>query len=515
MELATFMQYHQATSRCREAAMLRLDGEGALHYQVYKALRADILAGAPPTGGRMPSTRTLAVETGISRMTIQLAYEQLLAEGYVVGRHGSGTYVAEHAGGPAHAAAIPSGREAAVAGRGRAAPARLSRLGRRVLEDVTPLLSSRGHGLPRPRYDFRHGLPGVADFPCARWRRHLARQARRIDVASLDYPPAQGSTRLREAIAAYLRRSRGLRCTREQLVVVNGSQQGLDLAARVLLDPGTIALVEEPGYEGARSAFQLVGARTLPVPVDAEGIDLARAPAAARRARLAYVTPSHQYPLGGVLPLARRLALLEWAARCGAYVVEDDYDGEFRFVGRPVAPLKVLDESERVLFVGTFSKVMFPALRLGYVVVPPTLARAFARVKALTDGGTPLLEQEALAAFIESGGFERHLRRARGRHAERRAALLDAIARELDDRVEVVGTNAGLHVFARLPGWSPARTAALARRALAAGVGVYPATPYYMEAPREAGLVLGYGGLELADIHAGIRALAAVIRAER
>lgn len=503
--------------------MLRLDDEGPLHYQVYKALRADILAGHPPTGGRMPSTRALAAESRISRMTIQIAYEQLLAEGYVVGRHGSGTYVAEHAG-----AAGERTRDAADApapARIRLGPAaidpprlphvpRLSRLGRRVVDDVMPLLSSRGHGRQRPRYDFRHGLPGMTDFPRAQWRRHLARAARRGDVGALDYPPAQGATALREAIAAYLRRSRGLHAAPEHIVIVSGSQQGLDLAARLLLEAGTVALVEDPGYEGARSAFELAGARVAPVPVDENGMDLARAPAgAARRARLAYVTPSHQYPLGGVLPLARRLALLDWAARAGAYVVEDDYDGEFRFEGRPVAPLKVLDESDRVLFLGTFSKVMFPALRLGYVVVPPVLARPFARLKALADGGTPLLEQDALAAFITSGGFERHLRRARARHAERRAALLDAVARELGDGVAIVGTNAGLHAYLRLRGWSPARAAALARRAYAAGVGVYPATPYYSRPPREAGLVLGYGGLEPAEIRAGIATLAAVMAA--
>ncbi|HEY2385789.1 MAG TPA: PLP-dependent aminotransferase family protein [Candidatus Binatia bacterium] len=495
--------------------MLRLDGEGALHYQVYKALRAEILSGNPPHGGRLPSTRALALESGISRMTIQTAYEQLLAEGYAVGRHGSGTYVAGPTDAPAPAMRLggtaPLPRLGAVAARAAAAP-RVSRLGRRVFDDVTPLLSSRGHGRPRPRWDFRHGLIDMRDFPHATWRRELARQARRSEIAAHDYPPAQGSLLLREAIAAYLRRSRGLRCAAEHLVVVNGSQQGLDVTARLLLDPGASALVEDPGYEGARSAFQLAGARVIPVPVDEHGLDPARIPRAARRARLAHVTPSHQYPLGGVMPLARRQALLAWAAHHDAYVVEDDYDGEFRFEGHPVAPLKVLDDAARVLFIGTFSKVMFPALRLGYVVVPPPLVRAFARVKALGDGGTPVLEQEALAAFIASGAFERHLRRARAQHAARRAALLGALREELGERAEVVGTNAGLHVLLRLRGWTPARVEALARRAYAANVGVYPATPYYAAAPREGSLVLGYAGLTPAEIRAGIRALRDVLR---
>jgi GntR family transcriptional regulator/MocR family aminotransferase len=511
MELATLLRYDQST-------LLRLDGEGALHYQVYKALRAEILSGNPPRGGRLPSTRALALESGISRMTIQTAYEQLLAEGYAVGRHGSGTYVAGPGEEPAPAMRLDAETRALPklgtrpAPTATAAPPRLSRLGRRVFDDVTPLLSSRGHGRPRPRWDFRHGLIDMRDFPHAAWRRELARQARRREIAAHDYPPAQGSTALREAIAAYLRRSRGLRCSPEHLVIVNGSQQGLDVTARLLLDAGAAALIEDPGYEGARSAFQLVGARVYPVPVDEHGLDPARIPTAARRARLAYVTPSHQYPLGGVMPLARRQALLAWAARHDAYVVEDDYDGEFRFQGHPVAPLKVLDDAARVLFIGTFSKVMFPALRLGYVVVPPTLVRAFARVMARGDGGTPVLEQEALAAFIASGTFERHLRRARAQHAARRAALLAALRDEIGERAEVVGTNAGLHVLLRLRGWSPARVEALARRAYAASVGVYPATPYYAGTPREGSLVLGYAGLTPAEIRAGVRVLRDVLR---
>ncbi len=509
MELATLLRYDHAT-------LLRLDGEGALHHQVYKALRAEILAGNPPRGGRLPSTRALAFESGISRMTIQTAYEQLLAEGYAVGRRGSGTYVAgrvEDARTGARFAGEPHAAPTlARAPRDAPATPRLSRLGRRVFADVTPLLSSRGHGRPRPRYDFRHGLIDTRDFPRAAWRRELARQARRSDAAAYDYPAAQGSPALREAIAAYLRRSRGLHCAPEHLVIVNGSQQALDLTARLLLEAGATALIEDPGYEGARGAFQLAGARIVPVAVDEHGLDLAKVPARARRARVVYVTPSHQYPLGGVMPLARRLALLDWAARQDAYVVEDDYDGEFRFQGHPVAPLKVLDDAARVLFIGTFSKVMFPAIRLGYVVVPPPLVRAFARLKALSDGGTPVLEQEALAAFIAGGAFERHVRRARAQHAARRAALLAALDAETGGRAQVVGTNAGLHVFLRLRGWSSARVGALARRAYAEGVGVYPATPYYAVPPRDGGLVLGYAGLTPAEIRAGARVLRDLLR---
>jgi len=482
--------------------LLRLSGEGPLHRQVYAALRRGILAGELPAGSRLPSTRELAQDMALSRTTIQLAYEQLLAEGYLEGRVGSGTYVG--AGLQLEAAQAPAAEAAGVEPRWGAA-------GRRVLEVARPLLRSRADGRPRPRWDFRTGLPALAEFPHERWRRHLGRRARSLALEVYDYGPAEGSPALRAAIAGYLRRSRGLACTPEQVVIVNGSQQGLDLVARLLLDEGDVALVEEPGYEGARNAFLFAGATVEPVRVDDEGLDIEAAPASARRARLVHVTPAHQYPRGSILSLPRRLALLQWAEHTDAYVIEDDYDGEFRFNGRPLAPLQALDRGGRVLHLGTFSKVMFPALRLGYLVVPAALARAVRRAKSLMDGGNAALEQEALAEFIDSGGFERHLRRARAAAAERRRTLLEAIERHLGERVEVVGTDAGLHVLLRLRGWSTAQGHALARRAFAQGVGLYPATPYYARPPREAEFVLGYAALNRPQIRFGIQRLAALV----
>jgi GntR family transcriptional regulator/MocR family aminotransferase len=483
--------------------LLRLKGEGPLYRQVYGALRAGILAGELPAGSRLPSTRELAQDMALSRTTVQLAYEQLLAEGYLEGRVGSGTYVS--------ADLQPESKDETAAA--PVASPRWGAGGRRVLEVARPLLSARIGDRERPRWDFRHGLPALAAFPHERWRRHLGRRARRMELASFDYGPPEGSPALRRAIAGYLRRSRALACAAEQIVIVNGSQQGLDLIARLLLDEGDLALMEEPGYEGARNAFLFSGATVAAVPVDDEGMDIASAPASANMARLVHVTPAHQYPRGSILSLARRLALLQWAEHAGAYVIEDDYDGEYRFDGRPLAPLQALDRGGRVIHLGTFSKVMFPALRLGYLVVPPALARAVTRAKSLTDGGTSALEQEALADFIDSGGFERHLRRTRAVAREQRRVLLDAIAQNLGDRVEVVGAEAGLHVLLRLRGWTTAQGHALARRAADDGVGIYPATPYYAKPPRQAEFVLGYGALNRPQIRAGIRRLAALVAA--
>jgi GntR family transcriptional regulator/MocR family aminotransferase len=477
-----------------------LDGHGPLFQQVYRAIRDAIVSGRFTSGARLPPTRLLADDLGVSRATVLLAYEQLAAEGYVGGRRGSGTYVQGAAATPA---AAPRRREA-----GGSRP-RLGRLAAALVAHRRPPLES-GYAPTRPalRWDFRYGLPSLEEFPLETWQRCVGRAARHAPARAYDYGPPQGSPALRAALAEYLGRSRNVLCAPEQLVVVTGSQQGIDLAARLLLDPGARAVVEEPGFEGARNAFLACGATLAPVAVDAEGLDPAALPDAAR---LALVTPSHQYPLGGTLSWTRRAALLGWAARTGAWVIEDDYDGEYRFDGRPVPPLKALDADDRVLYLGTFSKVMFPALRLGYLVLPPTLVEAFARAKLLADGGSPRLEQEALAEFVASGAFARHVRRSRARNGERRAALLGAIGDFLGDRVAVCGANAGLHAVLWVRGVPGRSAGALARRAAEAGVGIYPVTPYYLTPPGRAGFILGYGALRTADIRAGIARLARVL----
>lgn len=492
---------------------IRLDGDGPLFRQLHRALRAGILDGVVPPGTRLPATRTLANELGLSRTTVLLAYEQLAAEGYLDGRRGSGSFV--HDVPPTPGRAKPAA-PTTLAPEAPPGPPRLSPFGTFLTDRRTrPIYSSYVSGRPRLPYDFRYGAPALQDFPVQIWQRCLGRRARRASAAYYDYGHPQGSLALRAALAGYLLRGRGVRCEPEQILVVSGSQQGLDLAARLLLSRGDTAVVEEPGYEGARRALLAAGARLAFVPTDEDGLDVEALARVGRRVRLAHVTPSHQYPLGGVMPYPRRVALLAWAARTGAYVLEDDYDGEYRFGGRPLDALKALDDGERVIYVGTLSKVMFPALRIGYLVLPTPLVEPFARAKLLADGGSAFLEQEALADFIGSGAFERHIRRSRTWNGERRAALLRALATHLGEDVAVVGANAGLHVVAWLRGVSARAGRDLVARAAALGVGVYPVTPYYEEEPPTLGLLLGYGALPVRSIATGVGRLAEAIAALR
>jgi GntR family transcriptional regulator/MocR family aminotransferase len=339
----------------------------------------------------------------------------------------------------------------------------------------------------------------------------LARRARAVSVSALHYGPPEGYAPLREAIAAYLGRSRAVLCEPGQIIVVNGSQQALDLAARVLLDAGDSVLIEEPHYQGARQVFLAAGARLLPMPVDEEGLVTTSLPDARAAARLVYVTPSHQFPTGTIMSLVRRLALLQWAEATAAYVLEDDYDSEFRYEGRPVEAVQGLDRSGRVIYIGTFSKVLFPALRLGYLVLPPPLVPLFSAAKWLTDRHTSILEQAALTDFIHEGHFEHHLRRSRTRNAARRAALLEALDTYLGARVEVWGANAGVHLLVWLQDVAPDQLSAFIDCAARAGVGLYPVTPYYLTPPRRAGLLLGYAAMAADDMRAGVQRLAAVL----
>jgi GntR family transcriptional regulator/MocR family aminotransferase len=486
---------------------VKLESGEPLGQQIYQAFRRAILAGEMTPAARLPSTRTLALELGVSRNVVLLAYEQLLAEGYAEGRAGSGTYVA---------AALPETLRTPRPHRGRrgvpaARPGRLSRYGRRLAElpPVSPGVWSPEHRLP---YDFRYGVPSTVDFPRGVWGGIVARRIRTGSLGAMAYGPTEGHAPLRQALASYLRRARGVVCDPDQIIIVNGSQQALDLTARVLLDPGDRVVIEDPQYQGARRVFAAAGAVAMPVPVDADGLDAARIPPGSAAARLAYVTPSHQFPTGVVMSLARRLALLEWAERVGAYIVEDDYDSEYRYEGRPIEAVQGLDPAGRVIYMGTFSKVLFPALRLGYLVLPPPLAEPFTAAKWLTDRHTATLEQEMLAEFVADGHFERHLRRARTRNASRRKALLDSLEEHLGDRVEVMGANAGVHLLVWLRDVPARGLGRVIAAAAEAGVGVYPVAPYYIDPPRRAGLILGYASLTEREIQTGIGRLATVVR---
>jgi GntR family transcriptional regulator/MocR family aminotransferase len=483
-------------------AFVELDRESPvpLYQQLYAAFRGAILAGRLPPGTILPSTRSIADDLRVSRNTGARAFEQLLAEGYVVGRVGSGTYVAEDL--PEECLATRAGSEARSAPES-AAP-RLSVRGERLASAMQVLSAAPGAGYP-----FRAGTPALDAFPYEVWSRLVAKRRNLPPREVLGWGDPAGYEPLRAAIADYLGAARGVRCDAEQVIVVAGSQQAIDVAARLLLDPGDAAWMEEPGYAGARASFLGAGLKVVPVPVDGEGLDVAAAIARAPRARMAYVAPSHQFPLGGTMGLARRLALLEWAERAGAWIVEDDYDSEYRYAGRPLAALQGLDRGGRVIYLGTFSKVLFPALRLAYLVVPRRLAGAF-RAARLLDAA-PTFEQMVLADFIAGGHFVRHIRRMRALYAARQAALVREAARSLGGRLRVEPSDAGMHLI----GWLPegADDAAVARAAAERGVEVLPLSSFYACKPGRPGVLLGYACVNERDLAWGIARLARALAA--
>lgn len=389
--------------------------ESPLFRQLYVALRQSILAGVLTPGLQLPASRSLAEELGVSRNTVLNAYQQLLAEGYLEGKMGSGTYVPRTL--PEEMMQVRH-----AAGRPRSAPPKRSGLSRRgELLAKTASTIARSSGIPRP---FRPGIPALDAFPFAIWMRLMTRHYRRPPRAALSYDSAAGHVPLREAVAAHLGPARAVRCDPKQVHITTGSQQALDLIARLLLDPGNAAWIEEPGYPGARAALEGQGIRLTPIPVDQDGLDVAAGIARCPQARLVYVSPSHQYPLGVTLSLPRRFALLDWARRAGAWIVEDDYDSEFRYSGRPLAALQGLDCDDRVLYVGTFGKTLFPSLRLGYLVVPSHLTDVFAAARGAIDRQTATLPQAVVADFINEGHFTRHIRRMRTLYRERQETLL-------------------------------------------------------------------------------------------
>jgi GntR family transcriptional regulator/MocR family aminotransferase len=489
------------TKRVLSLPDLRLDTTTStpLHQQIYDGLRAAILAGRLPAGTRLPSTRTLARELGVSRNTVLNTFEQLLAEGYVEGKIGSGTYVNR---------ALPDDmlqvRPAAPSARPVAPGRGLSRRGDLLAN--TPVSIAVDLGRPRA---FRPGLPAFDTFPFEIWARLMAKYWRRPPAELLSYGSAAGYAPLRAVLAEYLMSARGVQCTPDQIIVVAGSQQGLDLAARVLLDSDDKVWSEDPGYIGARGALKSAGADLVPVPVDREGLDVAAGVARCATARMAYITPSHQNPLGVTMSLPRRLALLEWAQRAGAWVLEDDYDSEYRYAGRPLPALHGLDRHNRTLYLGTLSKTLFPSLRLGYLVVPPDLVAAFVAAKALVDRHAPSVEQAVLAEFIVEGHFARHIRRTRVLYAERQATLVASAERALAGVLDVRPAEAGMH----LVGWLPAGVDDRAVSRLAAAQGVdTPALAAYALSPLErGGLLLGYAAIDAAQIRAGVRRLAAAL----
>ena len=471
-----------------------------LHRQLYDKLREEILAGRFAAGQRMPSTRVLAADLGIARNTILHAFEQLKAEGYFEGETGSGTYVARALPEKMMRVTSVAANQGNVLSTGR----RLSRFASRITGD--PALFIRP-ALYRP---FQPGFPALDAFPFDIWTRLIHRHRNRPSGELLGYGSSAGYMPLRKAIASYLAMARGVRCEADQVVVVSGTQQALNLSARLLIDPGDTVWMEEPGYRGAQAAFHAVSAKLVPVPVDEEGLDISKKLASGSRARLVYTTPSHQFPMGSAMTAARRLLLANWASESGTWILEDDYDSEFRYSSSPLPSLQSLDRSGSVIYLGTFSKVLFPGLRLGYLVVPPGLADAFLKAKAVTDFHCSTIEQAVAAEFIEEGHFSRHIRRMRTLYLERLECILEAARTEMAGTVEIQRPDAGMHVLAKLaPGVDDV---AAARAAGGLGISSMPLSTFYIgKRAKTSGLLLGYAGYNSRQIRLGMRRLSGVL----
>ena len=474
-----------------------------LYRQIYRNLRAAILSGRLEPGTRLPSTRAAASELGVGRNTVIAVFEQLADEGFVSSRVGDGTRIAE-VDAEVVRRSLKSTRHGA-AGRSASSPtcgpAALSKRGRE-LSGVARGSVAQGA--------FQTGLPDIAAFPHRTWARIVARHAREPEAERLGYADAAGDPRLRAAIAAYVAAARGVACSPERVIVVTGSQAALDLAARLLLDPGDWAWLEEPGYLGARAALIGAGARIEPVPVDAQGMDVEAGAARCPAARLAYVTPSCQYPIGSTLVLERRLMLLDWAERAGAFVIEDDYDSEYRYRGRPIASVQGLDPHGRVVYVGTFAKTMLPALRVGCLIVPEGLEAAFANAVRNTGQTAPQPVQGALAEFIDSGHYGAHVRRMRNRYAQRQALLFALVGEHLPGTIELAPANSGMQVA----GWlaDGADDIAVAEAGRRAGLALRPLSAYWLGPGARPGLHLGYAAVSEDELGLAVQQLARVTK---
>jgi GntR family transcriptional regulator/MocR family aminotransferase len=464
------------------------------HRQIYEAWRQGVLHGRFRSGERMPSTRELAQSLGVSRSTVTQAYEQLIAEGYLVATRGAGTFVCRELPEPS----LPE-RPLLKGARRSSVPIQWSRWGLAVQHDFHwPAQARAAPGM----LDLGQWGPDLRHFPSALWRRLLARQLRAPASSLLDYADARGHPALRAEIAAYVVRLRAARCTPEQVLIVNGSQQALELSARLLLERGAEVGFENPGYPGTRRTFAAYGARLRPVPVDSEGLVVA---ALGRKARLVYVTASHQFPTGVALSLTRRLELLAWARQRSAVIIEDDYDSEYRYSGPPLPCLQGLSEDVPVIYCGTFSKVMFPGLRIGYLIVPPQMTETFARAKWVSDRHTAVLEQAALTDFIREGHLERHVRRMRRLYSRRRAALCGALDRYFGERVSLYGEAAGMQLLVRFA------DRRMQQRAADAGVLLASTAGYYLEPQRATAyseFLLGFSALPESVLEQAIRRIA-------
>ena len=503
-------------------AGIELDRRQGLSRQLYQALRMRVLDGRLASGTRLPASRDLAAALAISRNSVVRAYDQLYAEGFIEGRVGDGTYVAQlpQNGLPAKklstnpSTGLSTGLPTGLSTKQAETPGILSS---KVIHNAA-LERMQKHHLPSPPSGppraFRVGVPAFDLFPFEVWAKLNAAFWRKPDLQQLCYGAPEGDARLRGLIAAYLRSSRGMQCSAEQIVITSGAQQGISLCAQLLVEPGDGVAVENPGYRAAGHAFAVAGARLHGVAVDSEGIDCAEL-ARVTDCRLAYVTPSHQYPTGVVMSLARRLELLAWAERTQGWIVEDDYDGEYRYSGAPLAPLAALDRGGRVLYVGTFGKVAFPALRLGYLVLPLGLVEAFSRRRAVDVRHSEVSTQAVMAEFMAAGHFQRHIRRMRRAALSRRNTLLSGWPADIPGVGELPAIAAGLHMT--VPVESVARERELIELASSVDVEINGLSSYWLPTcatpiDQRAGLVLGFAAVPETSIKAALERLRPVWR---
>lgn len=475
-----------------------------IYRQIYETIRESILSGKFFPTMPLPASRLLAKQLRVSRMTVVNAYDQLTAEGYLESRPGAGTFVAEHLPEEFLQASNKNGREAEIN-----LPRRMkfSAFGNHLNNNSRTILPFFGESSLSP---FQQGVPAIDKFPSEVWSRIAQKWQKKIPPGLLGYQDSGGYAPLREAIAAHLVSTRGLRCTAEQVIVTGGTQQSLDLIGRVFLEKGSEVFIEDPCYAGARTAFEATGARLVPVPLDDGGFDLQKARGKSNKARLVYVTPSFQYPLGITMSLARRMNLLEWASETDSFIIEDDYNSEFRYASRPIAALQGLDSRGRVIYLGTFSKTVFPALRLGCIVVPTDLIEVFTTARALTDLHSPSIEQAILAEFISERHLTRHIRRMRGIYEQRQQILVTEAKKHLKGWLEVAASEAGMHLVGWLPEGVDDR--AVAADAAEANLKIMPLSLLCIKEKMRGGLVLGYAAFDEQQIKAGVKKLAQVLK---
>ena len=478
------------------------DAPHPLHQQVYDAYRTAILDRSLRAGQRVPSTRMLAGELGISRLPILNAYAQLLAEGYFESRVGAGTVVSRLLPDQLTSTKLRTAPSSQKAPRG---PRLLSKRSS-LLNRFNPAVWSRGWGA------FGASQVAFDQFPFRIWNSLVTRHCRRLKAESLDYGSPMGSLDLREAIAAYIRTARGVRCEASQIIIVSGSQQALEISTRVLLDPESSVWMEEPGYRLARNVFAFNGCQIVPVPVDDSGLNVAAGIKKNPNARAVLVTPSHQYPLGVTMSASRRLQLLAWAESSGSWIIEDDYDSEYRYESMPIPSLQGLDSNARVIYIGTFSKVLFPSLRLGYIVLPPDLVERFLAARLAMDISPAGFHQAVLADFIREGHFSRHIRRMRLLYAERRSVLIENIREQLGPETEIIGGQAGMHLSLTVDGIDDRE---ITNHAAEQRLWLVPLSSCYLSSPARQGFILGFGSTPVEQIPEAVSKLSALVNSNR